>query len=217
MEVAIHDVSKRVVLAIIEVLGFDNSENQSLNSFLDTQLQSIKEGLIDDKIKTGIRNLLRNGTYAPSGRAKPASEFLINTFLTSGQFPSINPIVNINNYISIKSSLPASVFDLNKINGPIELRLGNPSESYVFNNAGHEIKLTDLITLADDNGPFGTPVKDSMRCKCFSDCKNALGVIYCAKSVIDLNTLKRHMNEWQELCQMYLQASNINMNIIGYD
>ena len=217
MEVAIHDISKKAVLAIIEVSDFDNSENPKLNTFIDSQLQSIKDRLIDDKIKSGIRNLLRNGSYSPNGRAKPASEFLINTYITSGQFPSINPIVNINNYISIKSNLPASVFDLNKINGPIQLRLGIPNESYVFNNAGHEIKLTDLITLSDNNGPFGTPVKDSMRCKCFADCKNALGVIYCAKSLLDLSTLKGHMNEWQELCQTYLQSSYIKINIIGYD
>ncbi|OFZ47735.1 MAG: hypothetical protein A2381_07015 [Bdellovibrionales bacterium RIFOXYB1_FULL_37_110] len=215
MDVVITAISNKVVLALIEVIDFDNSENLELSAFIHAQLQTLKDKLVDEKIKHGIRNLLRNGVYSPSGRVKPASEFLINAYLTSGQFQSINPMVDLNNYISMSSNLPVSIFDFNKINGPVELRLGLPTESYVFNNAGHDIKLRDLITLSDDCGPFGTPVKDSMRCKCFSDCKNALGVIYCAKDLIDRSILRKYLVEWQELCQTYLRAGQVNIKIMG--
>jgi DNA/RNA-binding domain of Phe-tRNA-synthetase-like protein len=213
MKIEINEIHDQINLVNIEITNFDNTENHLLTDYIFENFKIIDINPPSDQVKKETRNLLRNKKYSPTGRAKPASEFLLNTYQTSKQFPLINPIVDINNYISIKSGLPSSVFDLKKISGPIKLRLGLEAESYIFNNAGHDIKLKDLIVLLDDHGPFGTPVKDSMRCKCSSDCKNALGVIYCAKTLMDDLKIDELLGEWEKLCTTFLKADAVHINM----
>src|SRR5688572_10209828 len=54
-----------------------------------------------------IRDMLRFGKYKPTGRGKPASEYLLRAAVED-KFPWINNLVDINNWISLKSMLPIS-------------------------------------------------------------------------------------------------------------
>jgi len=133
-------------------------------------------------IKTRVRDMVRHGRYHPSGRGKPASEFLLKAAV-DGEFPAICGPVNINNAISLRSGLPISVFDAALTGPELMIRLGLPGESYVFNRAGQEIDLTDLIVVCcrDEQGewrPCGNPVKDSMATKVRETTRDVLAVIY---------------------------------------
>jgi DNA/RNA-binding domain of Phe-tRNA-synthetase-like protein len=114
--------------------------------------------------------MLRNGTYKPTGRAKPASEYLLRA-AQEGTFPRINTAVDINNYISLNYMVPISLWDIDKAGArPLTIDLGLPGENYVFNEAGQEIDLKDLVcgVLMDADGgriPVINPVKDSMLTK----------------------------------------------------
>src|SRR3712207_7695492 len=46
--------------------------------------------------------LLRNGGFRPSGRNKPASEYLAQA-AREGRFPRINNLVDVNNLVSLRS------------------------------------------------------------------------------------------------------------------
>jgi DNA/RNA-binding domain of Phe-tRNA-synthetase-like protein len=125
--------------------------------------------------------MLRYGKYKPSGRSKPASEFLLQA-ATANTFPVINAPVDINNAISLESGFPASIMDLDLCGDVLRLRRGRPGESYVFNPAGQSIDLEDLLVVAKAaNGadePCANPVKDSMTTKVSSATRRLAAILY---------------------------------------
>lgn len=145
------------------------------------EAQERGESLWPAGLKERVRDILRHGSYKPSGRAKPASEFLLRSAV-EGVFPSISTLVNINNVVSLRSGYPASILDM-ELSGPeLALRRGRPGESYVFNRAGHAIQLTDLLVVCrrEEDGwkPCANPVKDAMETKVSSDTRHAVGVLF---------------------------------------
>lgn len=134
------------------------------------------------RVRQEVRMLLKAGGYHPSGRGRPASEYLIRDIQESGALIRINLPVDINNYVSILSGLPASIFDLASVRGKVEVRIGRPGESYVFNREGQALDLKTLMCVCDVAGgvstPIGTPVKDSMATKISESTRDVLGVLY---------------------------------------
>jgi len=139
------------------------------------------EGFIPAGIRTRVRRMLKHGKYRPSGRGKPASEFLLRAAL-KGEFPLINGPVDVNNAISLESGLPGSIFDADISGRRLLLRWGLPGESYVFNRSGQTIDLEDLLVVCrlTEGGwePCGSPVKDAMETKITEDTRNVVAVLY---------------------------------------
>ncbi len=134
----------------------------------------------DDPRTTPVRNLLRFGSYKPTGRGKPASEYLLNA-AREGRFPRINNLVDALNLVSLRHLLPISLIDLDKVEATaFTIRRGRPGESYVFNSADQTIELADLLLTAalPQDLPLGNPVKDSMRSKLGDQASRVLGVVY---------------------------------------
>lgn len=127
-----------------------------------------------------VRALLRYGSYKPTGRAKPASEYLLRAARREA-LPAINNLVDAGNLVSLRSLLPLSVIDLGRAQAEgFVLRRGRPGERYVFNPAGQEIDLKDLLLVArlPDDRPVANPVKDSMLGKLDDAAEDVLCVIY---------------------------------------
>ena len=118
----------------------------------------------DDTVKKAVRDLLRHGGFKPSGRSKPASEFLVRA-ATREQLSSINLPVDLCNVASLHSGVPISVVDYERLELPCSVGIAPPGSSYVFNPSGQEIRLDGLLCLADATGPCANPVKDSQRTK----------------------------------------------------
>ena len=129
---------------------------------------------------SAVRDLLRYGRYKPTGRGKPASEYLLNA-AREGRFPRIGTLVDINNLISLRSLLPISLIDLDRAAATsFVVRRGRSGESYVFNPSGQTIDLEDLLLVAHlpADRPCATAVKDSMETKLTADSRNVLAIIY---------------------------------------
>jgi DNA/RNA-binding domain of Phe-tRNA-synthetase-like protein len=141
------------------------------------------EGFPPAPVKDAIRGLLKRGGFKPSGRNKPASEYLAQA-AREGRFPRINNLVDVNNLLSLESGLPISLLDQRAFAGRAWLRYGRPGESYVFNNAGQEIELAGLLCVcgggAADGAPLGNAVKDSMAAKLKDDTTAVIGVVYAS-------------------------------------
>lgn len=138
-----------------------------------------------DQVQKAARDLLRWGGYKPTGRGKPASEFLRNIAQTEGM-PQINPVVDACNSVSMLSGWPISAVDAGKLSGSLEIRLGRAGERYPFNASGHEIDLEGLLSLCDGDGPCANGVKDAQRSKTDADTRKLLVVIWASRSVPDL-------------------------------
>ena len=136
----------------------------------------------DDATKNAVRDLLRHGGFKPSGRSKPASEYLVTAF-ADARWPRINPIVDICNVLSLASGLPISLVDVDKTSGELAVRIAPPGTSYVFNPSGQVIDASGLVCLYDDVGPTGTPVKDAQRTKTDDATKSVLVIVWGTRAL----------------------------------
>jgi DNA/RNA-binding domain of Phe-tRNA-synthetase-like protein len=131
----------------------------------------------DDAVRTAVRDLLRHGGYKPTGRGKPASEYLIRA-VGEGALSSINAAVDACNIVSLHSGLPISVVDLDLAQAPFRLGVAKEGESYVFNAGGQTIDLGGLLCLFDAQGPCANAVKDAQRTKTTPQTRRTLSVLW---------------------------------------
>src|SRR5581483_11885088 len=74
----------------------------------------------DDRVRETVRQLLRQAGFRPTGRSKPASEYLIKA-VGEGRLASINGAVDVCNIVSLHSGLPISVVDLDRASPPFRV------------------------------------------------------------------------------------------------
>ena len=131
----------------------------------------------DDAVREAVRKLLRHGGFKPTGRSKPASEYLIRA-VQDQQLSSINLAVDACNVVSLHSGLPISVVDLDRARAPFRVGIAPPGSSYVFNASGQTIDLGGLLCLFDGEGPCANAVKDAQRTKTTTDTRSTLSLIW---------------------------------------
>lgn len=163
-----------------------------------------------ETVRQAARDLLRNGRYKPTGRGKPASEYLLRAAQRAADgaraFPRINGPVDACNYISLKYLVPISLWDLDRAGtARFVFRLGDSEEAYVFNSAGQVIALEDLVVgcrvteHAAAGEPIVNPVKDSMATKTTPDTTRVAASIYAPLNAVPADALQAICVEFREL------------------
>ena len=119
---------------------------------------------------------------------RPSSEALLRRILQGKPFPSVNSAVDVCNLCSTSFLLPIGLYDAAKIQGDVNLRRGEPGESYsgirkdAVNVAGRPV-------LVDASGPFGNPTSDSLRTCVTEETASLFMVIFApagyAKAMLD--------------------------------
>ena len=127
--------------------------------------------------RAAIRDLLRQEGYKPTGRGKPASEYLVKAG-EKGTLRSINAAVDACNVVSLHSGFPISVIDLDLATPPLAIKPASADERYVFNASGQEINVGGLLCVHDAHGPCANPVKDSQRTKTSDDTRRTLNIVW---------------------------------------
>jgi len=135
-----------------------------------------------ETVRAAVRDLLRQGGYKPTGRGKPAAEFLLREASTSG-LRSINPAVDAGNAVSLHSGLPISVVDQEQLVLPLHVGLATAGARFVFNEAGQEIDVEGLLCLHDASGPCANAVKDAQRTKTHGATRCTLNLVWGAQAV----------------------------------
>jgi DNA/RNA-binding domain of Phe-tRNA-synthetase-like protein len=128
-------------------------------------------------VRQAVRDMLRVFGYKPTGRGKPAAEYLVRA-VSEDALDSINLVVDVCNAVSLHSGLPISVVDTELALPPWRIAVADAGERYVFNRAGHEIDLAGLPCLYDAMGPCGNAVKDAQRTKTSDTTVATLSVIW---------------------------------------
>jgi DNA/RNA-binding domain of Phe-tRNA-synthetase-like protein len=169
---------------LVEVAAFTSSfpkplgESPSPASLLALlKLDALAPLKSDEAVRTAVRDLLRHGGYKPTGRGKPASEYLIRA-VGENALSSINAAVDACNIVSLHSGLPISVVDLDLAEAPFRVGVAKEGESYVFNASGQTIDLAGLLCLFDAKGPCANAVKDAQRTKTTPATRKTLSVIW---------------------------------------
>jgi DNA/RNA-binding domain of Phe-tRNA-synthetase-like protein len=130
-----------------------------------------------DEVRGAVRDLLRHGGYKPTGRGKPASEYLVRA-VAENALASINAAVDACNAVSFHSGLPISVVDLELTKPPLSIQVAGPGAQYLFNASGQSIDLEGLLCLFDAEGPCANAVKDAQRTKTRGQTRRTLCVVW---------------------------------------
>jgi DNA/RNA-binding domain of Phe-tRNA-synthetase-like protein len=136
----------------------------------------------DDRVGEAVRALLRHGGFKPTGRSKPASEYLLRA-VGDNALSSINLAVDACNAVSLHSGLPITVVALDRAREPLRVGIAPAGASYVFNASGQTIDLGGLLCLFDAEGPCGNAVKDAQRTKTTAETRRTLSLIWGTKAL----------------------------------
>jgi DNA/RNA-binding domain of Phe-tRNA-synthetase-like protein len=131
----------------------------------------------DEVLRTSVRHMLRHGGYKPTGRGKPASEYLIRA-ADEAALGSINVAVDACNAASLHGAFPISVVDLGRARPPFRIAIAALGERYAFNRSAQEIDVSGLICLFDVEGPCANAVKDAQRTKTDQTTRRTLSIVW---------------------------------------
>jgi DNA/RNA-binding domain of Phe-tRNA-synthetase-like protein len=115
-------------------------------------------------------------------RYRPASEALLRRVLSGKELPPINSGVDINNFFSIRFAIPIGLYNLDKLEGDVEVRIGGAEDTYEGLN-GREMNMEGKLLSADSLGAFGSPIVDSKRTMVDESVANALHIVYLQPSM----------------------------------
>ncbi len=119
-------------------------------------------------------------------RRRPSSEALLRRVLRGERLPRINTLVDVCNWCSLEFQLPYGLYDSDRIDGNVSLRLGQPGEEYAGIGSKEVVHVGGRLVLVDDTGPFGNPTSDSRRTMVTVGTTRALAVIFAPRSLADL-------------------------------
>ncbi len=131
--------------------------------------------------RDAVRAMYRRVGIDPT-RRRPSSEALLRRVLRGEPLPRVNTLVDVCNWCSLELQLPYGLYDLDRIEGAVTLRLGEPGEEYagIRKDAVH---VGGRLTLADNAGPFGNPTSDSARTMVTPSTTRALAVIFAPRDL----------------------------------
>lgn len=128
------DLGVKIITA--RITGAQNADsNADFETYKNWELEKVKQQwdvkkYKDDPVLAGFRDL-----HTKVGRSNreyvAAPEGLRWLFLERGRFPHINTLVDIYNFISVKTGLALGAHDIDKVHGNITLRLTKGDEIFV--------------------------------------------------------------------------------------
>ena len=157
-------------------------------------------------VRTTVRDLLRHGGFKPTGRNKPASEYLVRA-AEQNKLTCINPVVDICNVVSLHSGRPISVVDLDRVQGEMRIATASDDAEYVFNASGQVIRIGGLLCLFDQQGPCANSVRDSQRTKTHESTTRVLTLIWGSQ---DLPGRAIEARSWFESLHAGIPADHFN-------
>ena len=145
-----------------------------------------------------IRTMYKRVGLDPTKR-RPSSEALLRRVRKGEPLPRINSMVDVCNWCSLEFQLPYGLYDAERIDGDVMLRLGRDGESYPGIRKD-EVHVGGRITLADAVGPFGNPSSDSARTMVTTGTTRALLVVFAPvevdtarlQHVLDVTSARMH-------------------------
>ena len=130
-----------------------------------------------------VRAMYRRVGLDPT-KTRPSSEALLRRVRRGDGLPRINGLVDVVNWCSLESQLPFGLYDADRVDGAVVLRLGRDGEEY----AGIRkdvVHVAGRLTLADARGPFGNPTSDSARTMVTPATTRALVVVFTPAPLAD--------------------------------
>jgi DNA/RNA-binding domain of Phe-tRNA-synthetase-like protein len=174
-------VSDRLSVGINLFIDISVKDRAGLSAYIQKETSAILESH-DKQLPPGFsfsRKLYRAFSVDPT-KNRPSSEALWRRIKKGLEFPLVNPFVDLTNFLSLKHQVSYGLYDLDKVEGDIEITQGSVGESYQGIRKDI-INLEGKIILRDSRGPFGNPSSDSLRAGTTDETVNLVQVIFFHK------------------------------------
>jgi len=113
-------------------------------------------------------------------RRRPSSEALLRRVRKGDDLPRINTLVDVCNWCSVEVQLPYGLYDLDRVAGDVEFRMGRDGEAY-SGIRKDEVHVAARPVVADREGAFGNPTADSARTMVTCATTRALVVVFAPR------------------------------------
>ena len=127
-------------------------------------------------VTAAVRTMYKRVGLDPT-KTRPSSEALLRRVRKGDELPRINGLVDVINWCSLETQLPFGLYDCDRIEGDVLLRLGLEGEAYAGIRKD-TVHLAGRLALVDAAGPFGNPSSDSARTMVTTATVRALVVIF---------------------------------------
>lgn len=189
--------------------------NENLWNEINGHLSYLTSTIKPEQINTLPQIAAMRTAYKALGkdpsRYRGSAEALLRRVLSGKGLYQINTIVDINNLVSLESLNPVGSYDLERVSGAIELRIGAPGETYK-GIGKDEINIENLPVLADEQGPFGSPTSDSERAMVRLETRKILMVVF---SCTGREGLERWMVRASDLLGKYAGGQGIESSVVA--
>lgn len=140
-------------------------------------------------------------------RYRPSAEALCRRIVRKIPLYQVNTLVDIINLVSIRSGFSISGFDIDKIQGDIELGVGTGEEDFEAIGRGL-LNVEDLPLYRDQVGGIGTPTSDNERTKISIETTRLLLIIngYSGKT-----GLQNAVNHFEDLLNKYASLKEFDV------
>lgn len=202
-----------LTLGIITANVHVEDSSKELLEDIDNELEkyinlSLEDVLVLDGIKES-RYSYKSLGKDPS-RYRLSSESLLRRIVKGKDLYRVNNIVDICNLVSIISKNSVGIYDLDKVKGNIEFKIGK-ADPYEGIGRGI-INIENMPVLYDCLGPFGSSTSDSIRTMVTSNTKNILMNIISFQGE---TKLKEYIEYSVALLTKYGYGKNIHPYIIN--
>ena len=132
----IFDKIDNLFIGVVVAKGIDNSKKYpKIDKLLEESISIAEKKFLDKKVKEDeliipYREAFSKIDINPN-KYQCSVEAMFNRISKGKQLPNINPLVNLNNAISLKYTLPMGTHDLSKSNLDIEMRYAKADDTFV--------------------------------------------------------------------------------------
>jgi len=120
-------------------------------------------------------------------KTRPSGEALLRRVLHGNELPNLSTVVDAYNLASLKTIIPISGFDGDRVSSPFEVRFGKDNEVFIGIGMDKPMPLTDrTLVLADKNRVLCIyPYRDSDYTKIGMQTRNAIIISYGAPGIAE--------------------------------
>lgn len=140
-------------------------------------------------------------------RYRPSSEALCRRILREIPIYKVSTLVDIINFVSIRSGFSIGGFDLDKIQGNIDLKIGKADDEFEAIGRG-PLNVEGLPLYCDNVGGIGTPTSDNERTKIT---ENTINILLIINGYGGNDALNATVEFTEKLLSKYAQLKNWNV------
>ena len=187
----------------------------NLLQLIETELFFLQKNiLVEDIAKITTIQSSRKGYKAlgkDPARYRLSAEALLRRVVKGKGLYQVNNVVDVLNLVSVKSGYSIGGYDVNKIQGDIQLGIGTKEEQYEAIGRG-ELNIEFLPVFRDELGAFGSPTSDSTRTMVSSQTTQFLLAIF---NFGQHDNIEEVMSDTSILLEKYAHAEKLELNIFS--